>query len=147
MKKCIIQILICVLGSCMPFCESRVVATFENCTDDTIFVGVSHYDNIDSIGCQLLAAYDLPMNKLLDTTGVSLWKDGYTFKDQYIYPDSACGIDANYSFDEHDTCYFFIIKWRDAKKYSWDEICDKKLYYKTINVRNMNGEFDGNIRY
>ena len=145
MKISILQMVIGVLSSCVPGCDSRVVATFENCTNDTIFVGVSHYDNIDSVNCQLFASYSLPTNALLDTTSISLWTDIYTLKDQCVYPDSRCWVNANYLFDEHDTCYFFLVKWRDAKRYSWNEIRTKKIYYKWKIIKEQNGKFKRNI--
>ncbi|MBO7100328.1 MAG: hypothetical protein J6W21_10735 [Bacteroidaceae bacterium] len=45
-----------------------------------------------------------------------------------------------------DTCYFFLIKWSDAKKYSWDEIRDKKMYRTWIVTKDKDGNYDTNIR-
>jgi len=133
---------------------------FKNCTNDTLYICASHYDNIDSVDCQLDPHYYLPDNSILDTTDVSLWEiktlkigdyycDFVPCKDWYIYPDSICSIDYYYlnDKDKTDTCYFFLIKWSDAKKYSWDEIREQKLYRKWVVTRDKKGEFDRNIRY
>ncbi len=133
---------------------------FQNCTGDTLYIGASHYDNIDSIDEQLEPCWWIPANSILDTTDVSLWEkktehtnDYYWVfeanRDWYIYPDSSCSTNYYYLFDngKNDTCYFFLIKWSDAKKYSWDEIRDKKMYRKWIVTRNKKGEYDEKIRY
>ena len=139
----------------------RRTTGFKNCTNDTLFIGASHYDNIDSVDCQLEPRYHRkPDNSILDSTDVSLWEikvvrsgDYYVnfipCKYGYIYPDSICSLDDCYlnDIDTSDTCYFFLIKWSDAKKYSWDEIREQKLYRKWVVTRDKKGEFDGNIRY
>lgn len=139
----------------------RRTTGFKNCTNDTLFIGASHYDNIDSIDCQLEPFYHhKPENSILDTTDVSLWEkktlkigdyycDFVPCKDWNIYPDSICSIDEDYLCEkcESGTTYFFLVKWNDAKKYSWDEIREQKLYRKWVVTRDKKGEFDGNIRY
>lgn len=141
---CIVFFSAVLLFRCHMYYRENV--EFINRTKDTLFVGVSYYDNIDSVYYQLPSSYCLLENKQLDTTGISLWPRINTFKDVYIHPDSACSIDANYFLNDFDTCYFFLIKYGDAKKYSWDEIRDKKLYRKWIVTRNKDGDFDRNIR-
>lgn len=139
----------------------RRTTGFKNCTNDTLFIGASHYDNIDSIDCQLEPFYHhKPENSILDTTDVSLWEkktlkigdyycDFVPCKDWNIYPDSICSIDEDYLCEkcESGTTYFFLVKWSGAKKYSWDEIREQKLYRKWVVTRDKKGEFDGNIRY
>ena len=133
---------------------------FKNHTSDTLYIGASHYDDIDSIDEQLEPCWWIPTNSILDTTDVSLWErktehsDDYycvfeANRDWYIYPDSICSIDDCYlnDKDKSDTCYFFLIKWSDAKRYSWDEIRANKLYRKWVVTRDKNGEHDMNIRY
>ena len=131
---------------------------FKNCTNDTLYICASHYDNIDSVDCQLEVEYSIPENSILDTTDVSLWErrkigdyyaDFIPFKDLYIFPDSSCVINDYYFYDKDKpgTTYFFLVKWSDAKKYSWDEIRENKLYRKWVVTRNKKGEFDRNIRY
>ena len=69
-----ISIAICSLSSCIPIIHTRVLAVFKNCTNDTVYIGVSHYDNIDSIEAQLAPCYDIPVNSNLDTAEISLWE-------------------------------------------------------------------------
>jgi len=38
-----------VLSSCIPPICSNVISRFKNCTNDTLFIGASHSDNIDSV--------------------------------------------------------------------------------------------------
>lgn len=46
-----------------------------------------------------------------------------------------------------ENCYFFLVKWGDAKKYTWDEIRENKLYRKWVATRNKKDEYEKNIRY
>ena len=41
----------------IPPMDSMTVALFTNCTCDTLFVGASHYDTVDSVHCLLEPAY------------------------------------------------------------------------------------------
>ena len=151
--------MLCMLLSCIPVFDWGKSAVFNNCTEDTLFIGASHYDNIDSVEYQLIPHYNMHANSGLDTTDVSIWKNiektyehGIVYisfrKDFFIYPDSTGIMDYYYLFpDDNDTCYFFLVKWHDAKQYSWDEIRSKKLYRRWVTVKNKDGEFDRNIRY
>lgn len=152
-------LIILLLTSCLPIMHSRVMAVFKNCTNDTLYIGVSHYDNIDSIITQLIPCYEMPIDSNLDTAEISLWQERViksedifygdqsvcVFKDCYIYPDSTCIIDANYLVNNTDTCFFFLIAWKDAKQYSWDEIRNRKLYHRMIVTRDIEGRYDRNI--
>ena len=64
-----------------------------------------------------------------------------------IYPDSIFSVNELYLFNNTDTEYFFLIKYNDAKNYSWDEIREKKLYNKWITIKDKDGKFDRNIKY
>ena len=144
------------LSSCIPPIDSKCVVCFRNCTTDTLYIVASRKKNIDSIDNQLTPDYDIYDNIRLDTTNISLWKEkiiknSYIMarKDCFVYPDSGCVIDYNYLNDKDtsDTCYFFLIKWSDAKRYSWDEIRANKLYRKWIVTKDEDGNYDTNIRY
>ena len=43
--------------------------------------------------------------------------------------------------------YFFLVKYRDAKSYSYDDIYAKKKYEVFVVTKNSNGDFDRNIKY
>lgn len=147
-----------ILSSCFSCVE---IARFENCTNDTLYICTSYYDDIDSIVNQLFPLYDEAKNNL-DSTDVSLWnnyrrkkategksKSFEAQKDWYIYPDSFCGIlDPEYSlFTNSDTCYFFLIKWKDTKMNSWDEICRKRMYHRWVVTKSRKGKFEKKIKY
>ncbi len=120
------------------------VLRFQNCTSDTLFVGASHYNNMDSVKCVVWGESFLP-----DSEPDTLLKNGdfYFESRDVVYPDSTCAIDECALFCGYDTCYFFLIKWSDAKKYSWDEIREQKRYHTWIVARDKNGNYDKNIRY
>ena len=63
-----VTLIICVLSSCIPIIDSRVDAIFKNSTNDTLFIGASHYDNLDSVEFLVNPNYTIPANSNLDTT-------------------------------------------------------------------------------
>lgn len=129
--------------SCIPIIHTRSVANFRNGTVDTLIIGASHCDNIDSMENLLWPRYRIANSDLKATDSIS-W-NGYDLNKYVIYPDSICGIDTDYLFFDTDTCYFFLIKWGDARILSWDEIRQKKLYRKRIIVRDCDGKFKQTI--
>lgn len=63
-----IAIILSLVSSCIPICDSRTIAIFTNRTNDTLFIGASHYDTIDSVDCLLQPAYlpiDNPLAELI----------------------------------------------------------------------------------
>ena len=135
----------CSLSSCIPIVDSRTAAAFKNCTPDTLYIGASHYDNIDSIDEQVWPHYSIAAHSGVDSSNVTLWKKNF-HSDCFVYPDSICVIDGDYLFHNTDTCYFFLIRFSDAKQNTWDEIRDKKIYRKWVVTRDRNGKFRANIR-
>ena len=119
-------------------------AEFKNCTNDTLFVGVSSYNTIDSVGWMLEPLYSFEDSIVGNDKDSCLLNEFYADR---IYPDSVGKIYDYMLFDNSDTCYFFLIKYEDAKNHSLDEIRAKKLYKKWVTVRNKEGEFDRNIKY
>ena len=110
-----------------------------------MFVGVSLYDNIDSVNSMLFPNYARYDD--LDTIIVFQHKYLNVHPTDFVLPDSLCRGEPNYLFNEHDTCYFFLVKWKDAKNYSFDEIRKKKLYHRLIVTRDKKGKFNTDIRY
>lgn len=141
-------VILSLMSSCVPLiCSSRHRIWFRNCTKDTLFIGSSYYDDIDSVNGILS-----PDKKIfnMDTLATSImyetkWLTIRTI--DFVEPDSVCSTDSNYLFNAHDSCYFFLIRWRDAKNSSWDEIRAKRLYRKKLIIRDSNGQFDRNVRY
>ena len=136
--------MICLLSSCIiPGCGGTLYI-FNNCTEDTLFIGSAHYDNIDSVDYRLRPHTYCDV----DSIDLQLWNGMAVNSKELICPDSTCLINGSYLLSEdNDTCYFFLVKWHDAKQYSWDEIRSKKLYRRWVTVKNKDGEFDRNIRY
>ena len=117
---------------------------FVNCTNDTLFICPSHCNDIDSIYDRAFPLYSqsrcMDDYVLLEVNGL------YIHNNEAIFPDSTCRTDY-YLLRKTDTAYFFLIKWSDARKYSWDEIRKKKLYRKWVATRNKKDEYEKNIRY
>ena len=142
-----VVIVLCMMISCIPsVCSSRHVAIFKNCTDDTLLICVSRYDCIDSILLELSPLYRQASNDI-DTITITQWEETSIKRNDFVFPDSLCVTDAEALFVSQDTCYFFLVKWNDAKNYSWDEIRAKKLYKRWITTKNKDGDCDRNIRY
>ena len=144
---------ICLIGvglfiSCLFFsCVMDYVRNefFVNSTNDTLFICPSHYNDIDSIYDRAFPFYSQSSRK--DDMDVLFEVNGlYMHNNEAILPDSTCRTDY-YLLRKTDTCYFFLIKWSDAKKYSWDEIREQKRYHTWIVTKDKNGEYDKNIRY
>ena len=140
----VVGIILGLVSSCIPMCDSKTIAVFTNCTNDTLFIGASHYNTIDSVECQLRPTY-LPIDNSLYSSKITLW-NGIDVQSDIIYPDSTFTIDGNYLFNNTDTCYFFLIKWKDAKDYSWNEIRMMRLYRQRTVIRNSDGKFNPTIR-
>lgn len=149
MKKAIVFIVVlmmlCFVSSCIYMCSKRH-EYFKNCTNDTLLVGHSCYDSVDSIDCQMYSSYFVTSAEF-DTVFIPVKKNVKFRGDMAVLPDSTFSIVDWALFKDHDTCYFYLIKWRDIRHNSWKEICSKKLYHKYMVVRNKDGNFDRNIRY
>lgn len=141
----VVLIVIYVISACIPIIHTRTCVFFRNYTKDTLFVGASLYDNIDSVNSMLFPNYARYDD--LDTIIVFQHKYLNVHPTDFVLPDSLCRGEPNYLFNEHDTCYFFLVKWKDAKNYSFDEIRKKKLYHRWIVTRDKKGKFNTDIRY
>lgn len=146
-KKNIFVIAVFVFSSCIPICDSKTEVGFRNCTGDTIYVGISSCNNFDSIYYQLSSTYEFEDSVVDYNSGILI--NDYDFYRHCVIaaPDSLCFFADSQLFVNSDTSYFFLIKYRDTKIYSWDEIRAKKLYGRCIVTRNTDGEFDRNIQY
>lgn len=136
------------LSSCIPVMDIVYVKPirFKNCTNDTLFIGMSNYDSIDGVVDQL---HHNPYDSFdIDTKNICLWND-YERKKEFpelynaemILPDSLGEIDYDEMFFNQDTCYFFLIKY-DANNNSWDDILAKRLYKRLTIVRNKDEDME-----
>ena len=159
------SVIICYLSSCIPAMDSVTFVHLKNCTNDTLIIGESDYDNIDSVWFDPIDADRLskePLFTSIDSILLDINKDyleSCEFYDEenitpeelteknkegmITYPDSLYLVNEYLLFDK----YFFLIKLEDAKNHSWDEIRAKKLYKKWNVVRKKYGGYDRNIRY
>ncbi len=148
MSKKINALLACIIlviaQSCVPMICSKNEVVFRNKTQDTLLIGVSQYDCIDSIGLYAYPNYVIKDNR--DTVIKNLKGDMYLTRRDFIYPDSLCAIDSSYLVSNHNACYFFLVKLNNAKENSWSELKSRNLYYRKI-VRWKNGKFNKNISY
>ena len=159
------------LSSCLPVMDSVTLVGFKNCTNDTLIIGESDYDNIDSVWFDYIHINRLSKEPLLTLIDSILLDDSKNYLESWefydeeykaitptelaeknreemiVYPDSLLLVKDISLFNNTDTNYFFLIKLEDAKNHSWDEIRAKKLYKKWITVKKENGEFDTNIKY
>ena len=155
------------LSSCLPVMDSVTLVGFKNCTNDTLIIGESDYDNIDSVWFDYIHINRLSKEPLLTLIDSILLDDSKNYLESWefydeedkaitptelaeknreeiiVYPDSLLFVDDYSLFDK----YFFLIKLDDAKNHSWDEIRTKKLYKKWFTVKKKDGEFDTNIKY
>ena len=138
----------CLLSSCIPAMDSVTLARFQNCTNDTLFVGVSsYYNNIDSANCMLEPKWYYEDSILCNNKDICLWND-IRAGGKKIYPDSVGLIIESMLFDRNhtDTCFFFLLRNEDVKNHSWDEIRNQKLYGVWIITKNKDGKYKRNIK-
>ena len=155
------------LSSCLPVMDSVTLVGFKNCTNDTLIIGESDYDNIDSVWFDYIHINRLSKEPLLTLIDSILLDDSKNYLESWefydeedkaitptelaeknreeiiVYPDSLYFVNEYLLFDK----YFFLIKLEDAKNYSLDEIRAKKLYKKWVIERKMFGRYDRNIKY
>ena len=142
-----ILVITLMLLSCLPVCK-RTLVLFKNCTKDTLIIGVSNYDNIDSVH-SIMTIDNVPSDNSIDIQGISLWKkcESMINKEAIIYPDSPCVIDEVCLFQDVDTCYFFLIKIADARKKSLKQILDDNLYNRWYITKKDDYKYDREIKY
>ncbi len=133
--------------ACVPIVHTRHAAKFKNCTADSLFIGLSYYNTIDSVFTLLYPSYNTSATNRNDTSGIFLWKKVVIERLDYVSPDSTCRTDREILFHDNDTSYLFLIKCKDAKNHTWDEICKNKLYHRLVITKNILGKFDTNIKY
>lgn len=144
----LISVITLSLSSCLPVMDAKVLAVFKNHTKDTLFIAASNDNNINNVKSIIQPCYE-PVASTFDTTGISLWNENRDFNisKSYICPDSSCYYSGDDKlFGNPVPRYFFLIKYKDAKNHSWDEIRNKKLYTIWISKKNKDGRFETNIK-
>ena len=97
----------------------------KNCTNDTLYFGISEYDNIDSVR-DILTSDRYIYDTCAVSEDLSLWNGENLFESD-VYPNDSAGCIYHVSTFP---CYIFIIKRQVAKQFSWEEIRAKGLYDK-----------------
>lgn len=125
-------LVILMMSSCVI--DVRHDIRVKNSTSDSLYFGVSEYNNIDSVHYILI-----PDRKITDicddTMNVSLW-NGMNVRELAVYPDSMCSNGSITLFGDRDTGYVFVIKRQIARTYSFDDIRKRKLYEKVMVTKN-----------
>ncbi len=117
--------LICqMLSSCIPGFDTVHSIKVRNCTRDTLIIGGSLYNCIDSVDVFLEASTDTAFSSFtcIDESG------HLNIHGNLILPDSIGRTTYSSLFNHNNTGYLFIIKLSIARKYTWVEICRHKLY-------------------
>ena len=70
-----ISVIVSLLSSCIPVMDysEAFQVRFKNCTNDTLFIGASHYNDIDSVYYQLNPIADFSVG--INTKNISLWNN------------------------------------------------------------------------
>lgn len=130
------------LSACIPiFCTVYQVRV-KNSTRDTLIIGASHYNSIDSVRVFL----DLGMV----TDVIKIKNHRIQYIETYpIPPDSIGGIPKRVLFrqEHHSKGYLFVIRIDDIRKHDWDFICKNKLYKVQIVTEEMARKNDDLIEY
>lgn len=113
-----------ILSSCIPVFDTVHSIRVRNCTHDTLLIGKSLYNSIDSVDAFLETSNDTAFSSF-----TSINKSGrLNIHGNLILPDSI-GRTTYSSFINHNHIgYLFIIKLSNARKYTWNDICKRKLY-------------------
>ncbi len=98
----------------------------QNCTKDTIVIGVSSCERIDSVYRIMQGSgtvFDIKKFSN-DTIRIYEWNQ--------VFPDSVAedgSVNCPLFYHNKNNCgYLFIIKWETAKSHTWEEICRRELY-------------------
>ena len=90
----------CLMFSCIPIIHIKYIADFQNLTQDTLIIGASNYNNIDSMKNFLWSGYDI-LNHNKFVIKDSIWK-GFEMYKYIILPDSICGINEDFLFSQNN---------------------------------------------
>ena len=117
--------LICqVLLSCIPGFDTIHSIRVRNCTCDTVIIGGSLYNCIDSVDVFLETSNNTAFSSFTSIDESRL----LNIHGNLILPDSIGRTTYSSLFNHNHKGYLFIIKLSNARKYTWVEICRHKLY-------------------
>lgn len=117
--------LICqVLLSCIPGFDTIHSIRVRNCTCDTVIIGGSLYNCIDSVDVFLETSNNTAFSSFTSIDESRL----LNIHGNLILPDSIGRTTYSSLFNYNHKGYLFIIKLSNARKYAWRDICKHKLY-------------------
>ena len=132
MAACVATLLI----SCLPVFDSMEQMRIVNRTIDTILIGSAKYNNIDSVKW-LLECWGVKYDSTWTRTDImGMFEVG----NNNLIPHDSMGCYGEttlFGQNKDHKGYFFIIKQKNAKNYSWKEICRYKLYDTLVVTREM----------
>ncbi len=144
-KKLSIIFSMFLLASCLPVWDTMESMRIKNCTTDTLLIGASFSNNIDSVYINIYGGRlrFLPRTwAKCDYTWTTINEKGMLEirSQDYIPQDSTANYaesGALFSHDKEHKAYFFIIKLETARNHTWAEICKEQLYDSLFVIREM----------
>ena len=133
------------LDSCIPGWDTMERMSIKNRTTDTLLIGASFSNNIDSVyineyGGRLRflsrtwAKWDSTWTEINDKGMLEIRMNDYIPQDSTA--DYAVA-GALFSHNKEHKAYFFIIKLETARNHTWAEICRDRLYDTLFVTREM----------
>ena len=146
MKRIILSMTSCLLllASCLPMCTMESMR-IKNCTTDTLLIGASFSNNIDSVYINIYGGRlrFLPRTwAKCDYTWTTINEKGMLEirSQDYIPQDSTADYAESGSLFSHNKehkGYLFVIKLETARNHTWAEICNEHLYDTLFVTREM----------
>ena len=126
-------------------CDYAYEYCIQNCTKDTIMIGTSNCERIDSVYHILLGSGTVFDIKKYSNDRIRVYEWNQVFPDSVAYDGS---VNCPLFYHNKNNCgYLFVIKWETAQNHSWEEICREELY-DTLIVVTQEMLKDGNsIKY
>ena len=117
--------LICkMLSSCITGIDTVHSIRVRNCTCDTLIIGGSLYNCIDSVDVFFRSENDTAFSSFTSIDESRL----LNIHGNLILPDSIGRTTYSSLFNHNHKGYLFIIKLSNARRYAWGDICKHKLY-------------------
>ena len=146
MKRIILSMTSCLLllASCLPMCTMESMR-IKNCTTDTLLIGASFSNNIDSVYINIYGGRlrFLPRTwAKCDYTWTTINEKGMLEirSQDYIPQDSTANyaeFGSLFSHNKEHKGYLFVIKLETARNHTWAEICNEHLYDTLFVTREM----------
>ena len=132
-------------ASCLPVWDTMESMRIKNCTTDTLLIGASFSNNIDSVYINVYGGRFrfLPCSgDTCDYTWTTINEKGMLEirPHDYIPQDSTADyaeFGSLFSHNKEHKGYLFVIKLETARNHTWAEICNEHLYDTLFVTREM----------